>query len=37
LIYIDKVLVGVTTLEILKLKMDPVTGRLRGRRLLLLY
>jgi clan AA aspartic protease len=32
---IDKVLIGVTTLEILELEVDPVTGRLREGRLLL--
>jgi aspartyl protease family protein len=32
---IDKVLIGVTTLEILELEVDPVTGRLRERTLLL--
>ncbi|ADN49909.1 aspartyl protease family protein [Vulcanisaeta distributa] len=32
---IDKVLIGVTTLEVLELEVDPVTGRLRERTLLL--
>jgi clan AA aspartic protease len=32
---IDKVLIGVTTLEILELEVDPITGRLRERTLLL--
>ena len=32
---IDKVLIGVTALEILELEVDPVTGRLRERTLLL--
>mgnify|MGYP001772734330 FL=1 len=32
---IDKVLIGVTTLEVLELEVDPVTGRLREMRLLL--
>ncbi|GAB6944857.1 aspartyl protease family protein [Vulcanisaeta sp. JCM 14467] len=32
---IDKVLIGVTTLEVLGLEVDPVTGRLREMRLLL--
>jgi predicted aspartyl protease len=32
---IDKTLIGVTTLEILELEVDPVTGRLREGRLLL--
>jgi len=32
---IDKVLIGATTLEILELEVDPVTGRLRERTLLL--
>jgi aspartyl protease family protein len=31
----DKVLIGVTTLEILELEVDPVAGRLRERTLLL--
>ncbi|AEA12524.1 hypothetical protein TUZN_1043 [Thermoproteus uzoniensis 768-20] len=31
----DKVLIGVTTLEILELEVDPVTGRLKERALLL--
>lgn len=32
---IDKVLIGVTTLEVLELEVDPLTGRLRERTLLL--
>jgi len=32
---IDKVLIGVTTLEVLELEVDPETGRLRERALLL--
>jgi len=32
---IDKVLIGVTTLEILELEVDPETGRLKERSLLL--
>jgi clan AA aspartic protease len=32
---IDKVLIGVTTLEILELEVDPITRRLRERTLLL--
>ena len=32
---IDKVLISVTTLEILELEVDPVTGRLKERTLLL--
>ena len=32
---IDKVLICVTTLEVLELEIDPVTGRLREMRLLL--
>ncbi len=32
---IDKVLIGVTTLEVLGLQVDPLTGRLRKRPLLL--
>jgi aspartyl protease family protein len=32
---IDKVLIGVTILEILELEVDPVTGRLKERTLLL--
>lgn len=32
---IDKVLIGVTTLEVLELEVDPVTGKLRERTLLL--
>ena len=32
---IDKVLIGVTTLELLELEVDPITGRLRERTLLL--
>jgi predicted aspartyl protease len=32
---IDKVLIGVTTLEILELEIDPATGALRERALLL--
>jgi len=32
---IDKVLIGVTTLEVLELEVDPETGRLRERVLLL--
>jgi clan AA aspartic protease len=32
---IDKVLIGVTTLEILELEIDPATGTLRERALLL--
>lgn len=32
---IDKVLIGVTTLEVLELEVDPITGRLRERALLL--
>lgn len=32
---IDKVLIGVTTLEVLELEADPVTGTLRERTLLL--
>jgi predicted aspartyl protease len=32
---IDKVLIGVTTLEILKLEVDPITGELKERTLLL--
>ena len=32
---IDKVLIGVTTLEILELEVDPLTGKLRERTLLL--
>ena len=32
---IDKVLIGVTTLEVLELEIDPLTGRLRERTLLL--
>ncbi len=32
---IDKVLIGVTTLEVLELEVDPTTGRLRERTLLL--
>jgi len=32
---IDKILIGVTTLEVLELEIDPLTGRLRERTLLL--
>ena len=32
---VDKVLIGVTTLEVLELEVDPVTGKLRERTLLL--
>jgi predicted aspartyl protease len=32
---IDKVLIGVTTLEILELEVDPLTGKLKERTLLL--
>lgn len=32
---VDNVLIGVTTLEILELEVDPLTGRLRERTLLL--
>ncbi|MFB6490800.1 MAG: hypothetical protein TU35_006095 [Thermoproteus sp. AZ2] len=32
---IDRVLIGVTTLEVLELEVDPVTGKLRERALLL--
>ncbi|MEL9998087.1 MAG: aspartyl protease family protein [Sulfolobales archaeon] len=32
---IDKVLIGVTTLEILELEVDPITGELKERALLL--
>ena len=32
---IDKVLIGVTTLELLELEVDPITGRLRERTPLL--
>lgn len=32
---IDKVLIGVTTLEVLELEVDPITGKLRERTLLL--
>ena len=32
---IDKTLIGVTTLEILGLEVDPTTGRLREKPLLL--
>jgi len=32
---IDKILIGVTTLEVLELEVDPLTGRLRERTLLL--
>jgi predicted aspartyl protease len=32
---IDKVLIGVTTLEVLELEVDPLTGRLKERTLLL--
>ncbi|ADN50834.1 hypothetical protein [Vulcanisaeta distributa] len=32
---IDKVLIGVTTLEVLELEVDPVTGKLRERTPLL--
>ena len=32
---IDKVLIGVTTLEILELEVDPITGELKERTLLL--
>jgi predicted aspartyl protease len=31
---IDKVLIGVTTLEILELEVDPITGELKERTLL---
>ena len=32
---IDKILIGVTTLEVLELEVDPLTGKLRERTLLL--
>ncbi|WP_054844641.1 hypothetical protein [Vulcanisaeta souniana] len=32
---VDKVLTGVTTLEVLELEVDPMTGKLRERTLLL--
>ncbi len=32
---IDKVLIGVTTLEVLELEVDPLTGKLKERTLLL--
>jgi clan AA aspartic protease len=32
---VDKVLIGVTTLEILELEVDPLTGKLKERALLL--
>jgi predicted aspartyl protease len=32
---IDKVLIGVTTLEVLELEVDPETGKLKERSLLL--
>ena len=32
---IDKILIGVTTLEVLELEVDPLTGKLRERALLL--
>jgi clan AA aspartic protease len=32
---IDKVLIGVTTLEVLELEVDPITGRLKERALML--
>ncbi len=32
---VDKVLIGVTTLEVLELEVDPMTGKLRERTLLL--
>ncbi|GAB6946360.1 hypothetical protein JCM16161A_04900 [Vulcanisaeta sp. JCM 16161] len=32
---IDKVLIGVTTLDVLELEVDPITGKLRERTLLL--
>ncbi|MEL9990604.1 MAG: aspartyl protease family protein [Thermoproteus sp.] len=32
---IDKVLIGVTTLEVLELEVDPTTGKLKERALLL--
>jgi len=31
----DKILIGVTTLEVLELEVDPLTGKLRERALLL--
>ena len=32
---VDKVLIGVTTLEVLELEVDTVTGKLKERALLL--
>jgi len=32
---VDKVLIGVTTLEVLELEVDPITGKLKERALLL--
>jgi len=32
---VDKILIGVTTLEVLELEVDPVTGKLKERALLL--